>query len=147
MKSFVIYDNAGRVVRSGTCPETLYEIQAGLGESIIEGACDPARHYVAGGVITPYTPDELNAQANMKPGMTWQMPERAVFDRRSAQERLAQRSKDISRARALAYPPLTSLADALYWQSAGQAQPMIDYLAACAAVKAANPKEQFNGPG
>ena len=44
------------------------------------------------------------------------------------------------RQRADEYPPLTQLADALYWQAQGNSQPMTDYLTACAAVKQQFPK-------
>ena len=38
------------------------------------------------------------------------------------------------------YPPLSQLADALYWQAQGNTEPMTTYLAACAAVKQQFPK-------
>lgn len=53
-------------------------------------------------------------------------------------------SLEYRRQRAFAYPSLTELADALYWQSQGNAQPMTDYLAACAEVKARYPKGDTN---
>ena len=53
-------------------------------------------------------------------------------------------SKLYQRQRAKEYPPLQDLADALYWQAQGNLQPMTDYLAACAAVKALYPKGDDN---
>jgi hypothetical protein len=44
------------------------------------------------------------------------------------------------RDRAVEYPPLSELADALYWQSKGNTQPMTNYIAACEAVKVKYPK-------
>jgi len=44
--------------------------------------------------------------------------------------------------REAAYPPLTDLADALYWQAQGDDSKMAAYLAACAAVKERFPKSQ-----
>ena len=38
------------------------------------------------------------------------------------------------------YPPLTDLADALYWQENGDKQPMKTWLEQCAMVKAKYPK-------
>lgn len=38
------------------------------------------------------------------------------------------------------YPPLTDLADALYWQERGDPSKMVAYLSAVEAVKAAYPK-------
>ena len=45
------------------------------------------------------------------------------------------------RDRAVEYPPLSELADALYWQSKGNNQPMTNYIATCEAVKVKYPKE------
>jgi len=39
------------------------------------------------------------------------------------------------------YPPITDLADALYWASEGDSTKLDEYYAACAAVKAKYPKE------
>lgn len=51
---------------------------------------------------------------------------------------------EYQRQRAKEYPSLQDLADALYWQAQGNLQPMTDYLAACAAVKALYPKGDDN---
>ena len=40
------------------------------------------------------------------------------------------------------YPPITDLADALYWRAQGDETKMQAYLAACEAVKTKYPKEQ-----
>lgn len=45
-----------------------------------------------------------------------------------------------ARQRAPEYPPLSDLADALYWQAQGNGEPMARYVAACEAVKAKYPK-------
>lgn len=42
--------------------------------------------------------------------------------------------------RAASYPPLSDLADALYWQAKGDNTKMNDYVAKCDAVKASIPK-------
>jgi len=42
--------------------------------------------------------------------------------------------------RAVAYPPIGELADALYWASTGDTSKLDAYYAACAAVKAKYPK-------
>ena len=44
------------------------------------------------------------------------------------------------RQRAPEYPSLATLADALYWNSAGDSTKLDEYYAACAAVKAKYPK-------
>ena len=49
-------------------------------------------------------------------------------------------SKLYQRQRAPEYPSLQDLADALYWQSKGNTEPMTNYIAACEAVKTKYPK-------
>ncbi len=46
------------------------------------------------------------------------------------------------RQRAPEYPPLSDLADALYWASEGDESKLTAYYAACAAVKAKYPKPE-----
>jgi len=46
------------------------------------------------------------------------------------------------RQRAPEYPPLSDLADALYWASEGDDSKLTAYYAACAAVKAKYPKPE-----
>ena len=53
-------------------------------------------------------------------------------------------SKLYQRQRAPEYPPLSDLADALYWQAQGDGEPMARYVAACEAVKAKYPKGGSN---
>lgn len=48
------------------------------------------------------------------------------------------------RLRVREYPPLSDLADALYWQAQGDSEPMARYVAACEAVKAKYPKGGSN---
>lgn len=50
------------------------------------------------------------------------------------------RQAELSEQRRQAYPPLTDLADALYWQSKGDDALMKAYLAKIEAVKARFPK-------
>ena len=49
-------------------------------------------------------------------------------------------SKEYQRLREKEYPPLTDLADALYWQAQGDESKMTAYVAACEAVKLKYPK-------
>ena len=53
-------------------------------------------------------------------------------------------AKLYARQRAPEYPPLSDLADALYWQAQGDSEPMARYVAACEAVKAKYPKGGSN---
>lgn len=47
---------------------------------------------------------------------------------------------EYQRLRAPEYPPLSNLADAVYWQAQGDDKPMNAYIAACEAVKKKYPK-------
>ena len=49
-------------------------------------------------------------------------------------------NKQYQRSRDMEYPPMTDLADALYWQSKGDESKMTAYLAAVEAVKLKYPK-------
>jgi hypothetical protein len=49
-------------------------------------------------------------------------------------------NKEYQRLRDMEYPPMTDLADALYWQSKGDDSKMTAYLAAVEAVKQKYPK-------
>lgn len=49
---------------------------------------------------------------------------------------------EYQRLRAPEYPPLTDLADAIYWQQQGDDSKMAAYVAACEAVKAKYPKPE-----
>ena len=50
-------------------------------------------------------------------------------------------NKQYQRSRDMEYPPMTDLADALYWQSKGDESKMTAYLAAVDLVKQRYPKE------
>jgi hypothetical protein len=49
-------------------------------------------------------------------------------------------TEDYRALRTKEYPPLTDLADAIYWQAKGDASKMAAYLAKCDAVKQRYPK-------
>lgn len=49
--------------------------------------------------------------------------------------------EDYRQLRSAAYPPLTDLADAFYWQAKGDDSKMIEYLRKCDAVKQQYPKQ------
>lgn len=52
MKPFIIYDDAGRILRVGNCSEFDFEHQAGPGENIMERSANPADQYIENGLIT-----------------------------------------------------------------------------------------------
>jgi hypothetical protein len=124
----------GEVVSSGTTqlPETLETATLGV---LIGELSVPRESYVSNNVICKYTDAELSARDNLPLGWIWKMPERIAIDPRTDDQRATAATAVISAARAAAYPPMTDLADALYWQSTGDQTKMTAYLAACEAVK------------
>ena len=101
------------------------------------------------------------ALLNLRPGAVWSMtgddytglewldtvqskPTIEEVEQELARLQQAWTATEYQRQRAKEYPPLQDLADALYWQAQGNLQPMTDYLAACAAVKALYPKGDDN---
>ena len=52
MKNFTIFNNDGRILRTGSCQDIDYELQIGESESILEGTADAATQYIDNGVVT-----------------------------------------------------------------------------------------------
>ncbi len=46
MKDFIVYDDTGKILRSGKCHEAVFAAQARKGEFVIEGVADDAECYV-----------------------------------------------------------------------------------------------------
>lgn len=88
---------------------------------------------VIGAVNLPDQPSKYS-------GFKWNFVFKKWVDCRTAEQKLADDEFDVQSARYLAYPPLSSFADAMYWQSKGDDTKMQDYLAACEAVKLKYPK-------
>lgn len=59
MKHYIVYNSDGQIIRTGTCQDTDFYIQAKLGEHIIEGQCrDDSNYQVIDGELI-YTPKIL----------------------------------------------------------------------------------------
>lgn len=67
-------------------------------------------------------------------------PSKAEVDAELARQQAEWDRTEYQRLRAAEYPPLTDLADAIYWQQQGDDSKMTAYVAACEAVKAKYPK-------
>jgi len=103
----------------------------------------------SGTVIT-----KADAISSLRPGAEWVMgggeltwldqnqtrPTDAEIDAEIVRLKTDFAAKEYQRKRAPAYPPITELADALYWASTGDTSKLDAYYAACAAVKAKYPK-------
>lgn len=68
------------------------------------------------------------------------MPSRADVDSELARQLNAWDATEYRRLRAPEYPPLTDLADAIYWNEQGDPSKLNAYVAACEAVKEKYPK-------
>lgn len=55
MKDFIVYSLSGEILRCGTAPASVFELQAGEGEHVLEGKADPSNDVVdvASGVLVP----------------------------------------------------------------------------------------------
>lgn len=51
MKSFIIYNPQGAILRTGSCPDVDYALQCGANELIIEGVADDRAQCVVDGVV------------------------------------------------------------------------------------------------
>ena len=69
MKNYVVYDLEGKILRTGTCPDDMIEIQAGENEMVMEGVVDDTKHRIKDGKIVEHkkTPEEIEeeTQANI----------------------------------------------------------------------------------
>jgi hypothetical protein len=98
------------------------------------------------------------ALSNIRPGAewTWSGPEYSGLnwlDQEQTKPTVQEINTEIERLKAVElakyyqqprqeeYPPLSDLADALYWQSQGDDTKMTDYIAKCEAVKQKYPKD------
>jgi len=46
MKNFIIYNGNGTILRTGCCPDEMFDIQRASNEFIKEGIADDSRHYI-----------------------------------------------------------------------------------------------------
>lgn len=79
-------------------------------------------------------------------GITWYSTDSTIPTKEEIETELVRlraqwEADEYKRNRASEYPPLEDLADAIYWQSKGNSEPMANYVAACEAVKDRYPKD------
>lgn len=89
--------------------------------------------------------DEVGNTIIVTPNFDWQdgvqiKPTQEEMFQAISDARIAWKTSEYQRQRKPEYPPLTDLADALYWQSQGDESKMTAYLAAVQAVKEKYPK-------
>ena len=88
MKNYIVYNDAGKILRTGSCPESDFDIQAGEGEQVLEGqANDSTQEIVDGAVANIQRPiyesaESLRIQRDQKlTGTDWsQVADSALSD-------------------------------------------------------------------
>ena len=64
MKSFVVYNSDGQILRYGECPDGDLALQAGEGQSVLEAVFEPNKKVQDGALVDDMpTESELNARA------------------------------------------------------------------------------------
>jgi len=52
MKNYIVYDSTGKILRTGTCPDEMMEIQAHEpGELVMEGIANDLIHFIKKGRV------------------------------------------------------------------------------------------------
>lgn len=51
MKQFIVYNSDGDILRTGSCPDNMFDLQAGDGEFVIDGVADDATKRIIDGKI------------------------------------------------------------------------------------------------
>ena len=98
MKNFIVYNNLGEILRTGSCPDNSFNLQAGDNESIIEGLVSDDTNYrvIDGEIIYQPAPIEtsevlyeLRIQRDLMLKSTdWtQIPDAPLTDEKKAQYR------------------------------------------------------------
>lgn len=93
------------------------------------------------GAVLGAPPGFFGADLPPHAGARWHVAQQCWQDCRTTLERRDQAHFAVLASRHAAYPPLSDLGDALYWQSRGDDTKMQTYLARCAEVKAMYPKQ------
>ena len=73
MKNFIVYNSSGEILRTGSCPDSVFSAQAQDGEFIMEGVCeDDANYSVVNGalVYTPVVPTVEEVQQKIRSART-----------------------------------------------------------------------------
>ena len=88
MKNYIVYNDAGKILRTGSCPESDFDLQASEGEFVLEGqANDSTQEIVDGAVANIQRPiyesaESLRIQRDQKlTGTDWsQVADSALSD-------------------------------------------------------------------
>jgi len=62
MSEFVVYNNKGKILRTGSCPKFLIQAQAHEGEFVFEGNADDSLQKMVAGKVVDKTQIEIDAE-------------------------------------------------------------------------------------
>lgn len=51
MKNYIVYNDAGKILRTGSCPESDFDIQASEGEQVLEGQANDSTQEIVDGAV------------------------------------------------------------------------------------------------
>lgn len=61
MKCYIIYDKNGKIIRAGSCPDSMFLLQVHNDEFIMEGTADNITQKIVDGKIVNKTSEEIKA--------------------------------------------------------------------------------------
>lgn len=63
MKGFIVYNQSGEILRTGSCPDSVFYLQAGNGEFVMEGLANDVTQKITNpgiaGKVMGKTPEEI----------------------------------------------------------------------------------------
>lgn len=76
--NFIVYDQYGSILRTGSCSPEYLELQAQTNEFVIEGIANDNTQYIENSEIKNFTAEELELKNNSPFGYKWQMPDKTL---------------------------------------------------------------------
>lgn len=92
MIQFAVYDEQGRILRTGSAPESQIDFQAQEGEFLIRSKADPSYQYVLDGLVR-------NMPARPSPAHSFDYSMKAWVDERTLDELKAEKWAEVRQAR------------------------------------------------
>jgi len=93
VKSYIVYDSNGKILRTGICQNIDFELQKKDGEFIIEGRANDALQKIVDGKIVDKTAEEIEAEKPPEPEPIPYEQQRANITNKQLQEILARLNK------------------------------------------------------
>lgn len=67
MKKYIIYNIAGKILRTGVCSDTSFGLKAKMGEFIMRGTADDVTQKIINDKVVNKTPKEIEAEKPPSP--------------------------------------------------------------------------------